>query len=131
MKKLFVLSLAAASLALASCGVSNHLTTNRNASQTNVNLERANYRVVGTVEGKAEATYILGIGGLSRKAIEANAHADMLKNADMKGAQAVVNISTEEKFRGLAPFYIKRETTARGQVVEFSAPRPVHRPTNK
>lgn len=73
------------------------LTANFNNNVTNVTLSQKNYKVVGLVTGKAQATYVLGIGGLSHKALVAMAKADMLKQANLMGsARAVVNVTTEE-----------------------------------
>jgi hypothetical protein len=82
---------------LSSCGMNTALTANFNNNVTNVTLSQKNYKVVGLVTGKAQATYVLGIGGLSHKALVAMAKADMLKQANLMGsARAVVNVTTEE-----------------------------------
>jgi hypothetical protein len=81
-----------------SCGMNTALTATLNYNVTNVTLSQKNYKVVGLVTGKAQATYVLGIGGLSHKALVAMAKADMLKQATLMGsARAVVNVTTEEK----------------------------------
>lgn len=118
-KSLFLVAAVSAGM-MTSCGISAHLTANRNVVQTNVNLSEKNYRVVGDIQGSAKATYVLGIGGLSQKAIEANATADMLKNAKLNGSQAIINTSTEVKNRGVAPFYWKRVITTHSQIIEFT-----------
>ncbi len=105
---------------MTSCGISAHLTSNRNVTQTNVELAQKNYRVVGTVTGEAKAAYVFGIGGLSRRAIQGNAQAQMMKNANLSGSQAIINTTTEEKRRGLLPFYMKRVITSHGQIIEFT-----------
>lgn len=120
MKKcLFVAAIAAAGL-LSSCATSMHLTTNHNVTQTNVDLSQKNYRVIGTVEGSATISRVLGIGGVSKKAIKDNAYANMVKNAKLSGSQAIVNTTTEVKNRGVVPFYVKTVVTTTGQVVEFT-----------
>lgn len=118
-KLLFVAAIAAMGL-MTSCATSAHLTSNRNIAQTNVELAQKNYRVIGTVEGSAEIRRVLGIGGISRKAIRANAYADMVKNAKLTGSQAIINTTTEVKQRGVPPFYWKTVVTTYGQVIEFT-----------
>ena len=93
---------------------------NQNVAQTNVELSRKNYRVIGTVEDQASITRVLGIGGLSRKAIKANSHAEMVKNANLKGSQALINVTTDTKTRGFVPFYTKNVYTTHGQIIEFT-----------
>ena len=119
-KGLFLTVALAAGLMMTSCGISAHLTANRNVTQTNVDLAKKNYRVVGTAEGSAQAAYVLGIGGLSKRAIEANATAEMFKKAKLTGSQAIINTTTEEKHRGVAPLYWKRVITTQGQIIEFT-----------
>lgn len=118
-KLLFVAAIAAMGL-MTSCATSSHLTSNRNVSQTNVELAQKNYRVIGTVEGSAKIGRVFGIGGISGKAIRANAYANMVKNAKLTGSQAIINTTTEVKQRGVAPFYWKTVVTTYGQVIEFT-----------
>lgn len=102
------------------CGVSNPMTSSRNVTQTNVDLSQKNYKVTKTAEGKQGSTYILGIGGLSKKAVKNNSYAEMVKNANLTGSQAIINPTTEIKQRGLFPIYWKVEANTFGQVVEFT-----------
>jgi len=104
---------------MTSCAVSEHLTSNRNVMQTNVELSKNNFQVIGTAQGSATVIRVFGIGGLSLKAIRANAYAEMVKNANLSGSQALINVNTEVKQRGVAPFYWKTVITTCGQVIEF------------
>lgn len=104
---------------LTSCGVTNHMISNYNVSQTQLVLSKDNFRVIGDVEGRARATYVFGIGGLSRKAVRENAIADMYRNARLTGAQAVNNITTTVKVRSY-PFVTEYEFIASGQIIEFT-----------
>lgn len=104
---------------MSSCATNAHLTTNRNVNQTNVELAQKNYRIVGTVEGSSKVARVFGIGGVSGKSVRANAYANMVKNANLTGSQAIINTTTEVKQRGVAPFYWKTVVTTYGQVVEF------------
>ncbi len=120
MKKIFYAAAIVAAGLMTSCASSAYLTTNRNVSQTNVELSQKNYRVIGTVEGSSKVGRVLGIGGLSREAIKANAYADMVKNAKLTGSQAIINTTIDMKQRGVFPFYWKTVVTSHGQVVEFT-----------
>ena len=119
MKKLLFVAIIIAAGLMTGCGITSHLTTNHNVAQTNVDLSQRNYRVIGTATGTAKVAYVFGIGGLSGKAIRANAYADMVKNANLTGAQAIINTTTEEKQRGVTPFYWKKVVTSHGQIIEF------------
>ena len=46
-------------LLLASCGGTGYVSRNQNITQ--VSLERDNFKVIGSVEGKSHATYVLGM----------------------------------------------------------------------
>ena len=104
---------------LTSCGVTSHMISNYNVAQTQLVLSKDNFRVIGDVEGRARATYVFGIGGLSRKAVRENAIADMYRNARLTGAQAVNNITTTVKVRSYL-FVVEYEFIASGQIVEFT-----------
>lgn len=119
MKKIIIPFLTIAIVAMTSCVSTSHLTSNNNANMTNVQLSQSNFEVVKTVQKQASQTYIFGIGGLSRQALQANSYAEVLKEANLQGSQALVNLQTEVKTRIIAPFYVKKTITTVGQVVEF------------
>ena len=117
MKKIIaIIALAAGVLCAASCGMTN--ATSNNVNETKVVLSEANFNVVGQAYGEASATYIFGIGGLSKKALYANAIDEMTKNADLKGSQTLVNITTSTAIKN---FYVynKITYTATATIIEF------------
>ena len=116
--KLFAIA-ALVAFSLSSCGSTRHMVSNYNVAQTQLVLSGDNFRVIGNVEGRAHATYVFGIGGLSKAAVEENAIADMYRNADLSGAQAVTNVTTTVKTR-VFPFVVCYEYIASGQVIEFT-----------
>jgi len=122
MKNPFLAVAIASAGLLTGCAVNGHLTANRNVMQTNVELSQKNFRVIGTVKGSASVTRVFGIGGLSPKAIRANAYAQMVENANLSGAQALTNVTTEIKNRGVPPFFWHSVVTTHGQVIEFVSP---------
>ena len=109
---------AAAVLLLASCGVSQNLTSNANLNQTNVVLSQKNFHVVKTVEAETSATYVFGIGGMSKKALYNNAVAELTKKADLTGSQALVNVTVKSSAK-LAGVFGKVTYRAEATVIEF------------
>ena len=115
--KIFVLLFLLANLS--SCGVNNHLALNQNLSQTQVHIHNEQFRVLGEATGVAQSTYIIGIGGLSKKAIMNNAVVDMYRQAKLRGPQTIVNINVHSHVGGVFPFYYRVTYVATGQIVEF------------
>ena len=115
MKKLLV----AFSLCLL-CSCSAHLynASNHNVSQTQVVLDKANFTVIGTVNGSAKASYILGIGGLSKKSLKGNAVTEMYENANLTGSQAIINVTFKQRVSNVL-IYSEVEYTASGTIIEF------------
>ena len=108
----------AAVLLLAGCGVSQNLTTNANLNQTNVVLSQKNFHVVKTVQAEVTATYVFGIGGMSKKALYNNAVADLTKKANLTGSQALVNVTVKNSAKSVL-FYTQMTYSAEGTVIEF------------
>ena len=121
MKKLVKLFVAVfAVTCFTGCGFNVYPASNQNVSKTEVVLQNKNFRVLGEASGTASATYIIGIGGLSQKAIRDNAVADMYKKARLAGAQTIVNINVHQHVGGVPPFYCKVQYVATGQIIEFT-----------
>ncbi len=118
MKKIFAtLAIVVATMGLTGCGTS--LTVSNNLTQTQVVLSEKNFKVVGQAYGESSATYICGIGGLSQKALRANAIDQMSRNANLKGAQTLTNVTTHISVKMITPFYVKMTCSATANVVEF------------
>jgi hypothetical protein len=80
----------------ASCGIHSAMLTNVNSNITNVELSRNNFKVVEKVSGNSTATYFMGIGGLTNKALVENAKAKMVENVQFDGSsRALINLVTE------------------------------------
>lgn len=87
MKRLFAISiLIISSLLLNSCGTMYSPALNANVNETKIVLSQNNFKIVGQVQGQADAKYICGIGGLSRAALRTNAIDDMTSNANLRGS---------------------------------------------
>lgn len=104
----------------ASCAGLNTTTYKDTTAETRVILKEANYKVVGMVEGEYTATYVFGIGGLSKKALNNNAVSEMYKNANLKGSQQIINVTTTTSIETWAGIYTKKRAIARGYVIEFT-----------
>lgn len=108
----------AAVILLSSCGVNQHLTNNTNLNQTNVVLAQKNYHVVKTVEAEVSASYFLGIGGLSKKALHSNVVAELTKKADLTGSQAIVNVTVHCSAK-VVLIFSKISYHAEATIIEF------------
>ena len=106
---------------LSSCGIGTAFVTNHNQNATEVHLSGNNFKVIDQVSGSSEASYILAIGGMSKRRLYENAYSTMMKKANlMNGSKAIINVITEEHFSGFAPFFVRRTITVSAQVVEFT-----------
>lgn len=120
MRKLFLFGfIGLSTVLLSSCGMVNNLMTNQNQNQTSVVLSQANYKVVGTASGKVKNCYVLGFGGLSKKSLRENAVGNMMKDANLQGSQAVINVNIVDKYKNYF-LWGKREMKAEGTVIEFT-----------
>ena len=110
-----------AGLLLTLSGCSAHLNTLALVQNSpEVILREDNFRVVGMAEATTSVNRILGIGGISRKAVLENAVAELFKNANLTGSQTIVNITERVSLTGVPPFFTKRTITTVGTIVEFT-----------
>ena len=106
-------------LLVSSCGTSSNLTFNANLNQTNVVLSQDNFKVVDTVSTEVSSTYVFGIGGISKKALKANAVAELTKKANLIGPQALINVTVKQSGFTIMGIYTKCIFVAEGTVIEF------------
>jgi len=119
MKKLTILLIGTMFL-FSSCAVHDGLTSNQNNHTTEVVLAKKNFKVTKSVQGESQAMYVLGIGGLSKKAMVAEARADMLSKANIVGSsKAIINETVEVK-HSLFPIVRLYTVTVSGHIVEFT-----------
>jgi len=113
-------------LFLSGCGVHTSLVGNLNGNMTNVELTRKNFTVLERISGTSTATYIMGIGGLSNKALIEKAKADMLSRHDLSrhdltgGSMAIINLTVEDHVSSFLIFYVKRTVTVSAHLIEFT-----------
>lgn len=106
---------------LSSCGIGTALVTNHNQNATEVHLGENNFKVIDQVSGSAEVSYVLAIGGISKRQLYENAYSTMMKKANLlNGSKAIINVMTEQHFSGFAPLFVRRTITVSAQVVEFT-----------
>ena len=85
---------------------------------TDVQLNQANFTVVKSVTGEAQANYFLGIGP-SKQDLFGQAKRDMINNAQLKGSQALINVTTDAKLTGFI-FWRQQKVTVSAEVVQFN-----------
>ncbi len=106
---------------LSGCGIHTALVGNLTGNMTNVELSKKNFKVVELISGTSSATYIMGIGGLTHKALIEKAKADMFSRHDLTGGpKAIVNMTVEDHFATYLIFYVKRTVTVSAHIVEFT-----------
>ncbi len=120
MKKfLTICAFVAATLSFTGCAGTAYTVSN-NLTQTQVVLSEGNFQVVGQAYGEASATYICGVGGLSREALYNNAVSEMTKNANLSGSQTLTNTTVHYSVKMITPFYVKTTCGATATIVEFT-----------
>lgn len=118
MKKLIFACVAVvATMLLSSCGVT--MTSANGVSETNVVLQEKNFHVVGQAYGQAKAIYVLGIGGISKKALRANAIDEMSRSVQLTGSQALANVTVHKSVKMITPLYVEVICDATANVIEF------------
>ncbi len=121
MKKIFLFGVVAAiSLLMTGCGFSKEAVSNQNQNQTSVVLSKNNYTIVKSVRGESTQTYVFGlIGGLSKKSLKESAMSEMVKNANLKGSQAIINVNVQYK-NAIFPIITQTTAIATGTIIEFT-----------
>lgn len=118
MKKIILKSTLAIVLALSitSCSA-----VHSGAMENSASLSSANFSYVKqNVEGKAQATYVLGIGGFAKETLVNQAKQKMLAENPLKNNQTLANLTVNFKksyYFGLVYSTVKCTVTA--DVVEF------------
>ena len=119
MKAIKFLLVAMVAIVFASCAGINTSPVQNNVPEINLILKEANYQIVGEATGEWSATYVFGIGGLSKKALKTNAISEMYKNAQLTGTQQIINVTTTTSIETWLGIYSKQRVMAHGYVIEF------------
>lgn len=105
---------------LSGCGINSGLVNQYsvNGANTNVILQKKNFKVIGTVSGESSDHYVFFIGGRKQNLI-AKAKQNMIDSAKLEGtSKAIINVTTEE--HNVFKFvYIQRVITVHGTLIEF------------
>ena len=112
-----------ATLSLTGCWIGRHSTLNSHSNTSStiarVDLNKANFKVVGYAKGSAQCTYILWYGGMKRDALLENARADMFKDANLVGESRVILNENIDIRHGYGFFKRTVLVTVSGYVYEF------------
>lgn len=71
------------------------------------------------MSGESSQNYWFGIGGLSKKSLGESAMSEMYENANLTGAQAIININVSYKNKFIL-IYNGVKVKATGTVIEFT-----------
>ena len=74
--------------------------------------------MVKTVKAEVSVTYICGIGGLSKQALQNNVIAELTKEAGLTGSQALINVTVHNSGK-MFLVYNKLTYHAEATVIEF------------
>jgi hypothetical protein len=106
---------------ISGCGIHSAYVSNVNNNSAVVNLSMKNFEVIERVSGSSTATYFLGIGGITNKALIENAKSQMLKHAFMAGkARAIINVTQENHVTFIFPFFVQKTVTVSAHIIEFT-----------
>jgi len=110
-----------ATIFLSGCGINSGIINqfSVNGTNTNVVLEKKNFKVVETVSGAATDKYLFFIGGFKQTLI-AQAKQNMIEKAKLEGtSKAIINVTLEEHNK-LMFVFIRRTIIVHGTVIEFT-----------
>lgn len=121
MKKILYAVVAVALLTLASCSTALYVPGSNNYGfQTRVVLSEGNYRIIRNVEVTVEVNN----SNLKQEDIEKSAYAELLREANLTGSQALANVVIEQVVLNGADASLltpgKQYVSARGTVIEFT-----------
>jgi hypothetical protein len=109
------------SILFTSCGFHSAMVGNLNNNNTNVSLNKKNFKIIERVSGKSKATYIFGIGGLSNKRLIEKAKSQMLEKANLIGSsKALIYLTTESHISIVYPLLFQKTVTVSSHIIEFT-----------
>ncbi len=104
---------------LISCGISQTATRNVTNINTNVDLSRKNFVVLGNVSGSTNNWFLFGLGGLISKNLLGEAYREMERNAELKGtSRVIINVTYDVHYTWVL-IYSQYKIKATGTVIEF------------
>jgi hypothetical protein len=82
-------------------------------------ISSKNFKTVNSAKGVANATRILGIGGLSKDALVAEAKKNLLEKYPLKDGQVLANITVDFKNTFIL-LYTQTKVTMTADIIEFN-----------
>ena len=116
MKKIIFRSLLFASIIIGFGSCAFHMGTIQNSAVIQSN--NFNY-VKRNVKGTSAAHYVLGLGGLSKNELVAEAKQDLMSQNKIKDNQTLVNITVGWKRTIIYPFVISNRCTMTADIIEY------------
>lgn len=116
---IYLVAIIVCALTFNGCAISSNLAQNQNVIQTNVVLKEANYHVVKHVDSCITSTYVLGMGGMSWSSLGYTATEALVREADLTGSQALVNVSVKYNVENVLFIWMRVSAIAYGTVIEF------------
>lgn len=107
-------------LLFSSCAVHSGLTRNSNNNTTEVVLSKKNFHVLERVHGESQATYIFGIGGLTKNALISEARENMLLKSNMVGSSKAIINETVEIRNSFFPIVRTYKVMVSAYIIEFT-----------
>jgi hypothetical protein len=89
-------------------------------SETNVVLQKKNFKVLGQAYGQSKAVYVFGLGGVYKSALRANAVDEMSRSVKLTGSQALANITIHTSVMTVFGIYTEVICDATANVIEFT-----------
>lgn len=122
-KSIFAIFAVGVMVAFSSCSAGRYVnnTVNTMGNQTQVVLSNANFKIVRTVQ--TTVTYKSNTIKFDKEQLQQSAYAALLKEANLQGSQALVNVTMEnlQYVKGFGPFVKEdNEILVTGQVIEFT-----------
>ena len=78
-----------------------------------------NFKYVGNVFGKAQATYILGIGGLLREGLVREAKNNLIENNPIQDGQTLVNFTVDTETSYYLGIILTQRVIVSADILEF------------
>lgn len=124
MRKFTHLILASISLFLISCSYTvGPAAISHNYAKFNLDKRLASdeYKIIRKVSGKASSVNVLGLGGFEPTRLSVASYNDMVKNANLKLNQAIINVTAEKRV-SIYPFVGVGTVNTTGTIIEFYEP---------
>ncbi len=86
---------------------------------SNANLSDGNFNMIGLAQGTAKSVRILGIGGLSKKALVFEAKKDLYSNFPLKKGQVFANMSVDVTNRFILVYH-ETLVTISADIIDFT-----------